>query len=495
MHKRKREKSKFSKAKKCKVNRAIDISEDFIQECKEDFHSNPANIIARNAITTVGSEYSTTNADRVNRLNFTFMNTIKKKHLRATNQGHSGRCWMFAALNTLRHLFIKSLNLENFEFSETYLFFWDKFERCNSFIRWFIDHPDKKPGDRGFDYILADHMCDGGWWNTYANLVEKYGLIPKSAMTETAGSSYSEEMNKVLKDQLHACVNHLLKNRHKLSQKEQLKLKDETMKNIYNTLVKFLGEPPHTFSWAYSQEDEDTGTVIGECTPMMFKELVAPGFDMKKDFVVLSHIPSKIFPMHKTYKIKDTNNIYEGDCCTLCNVPINELEKYAMKSISAGVAVWFVGDVSQSFNYMHSALDDQLDASNEVFNIPQKFDKGERIVLRNIEGNHAMALTGFNVDHDGNVIEWQVENSWGYHDHETPGLDGFLTMSNTWFRKYVMEVVIHKDFLSRSMQKKASQKPQEIEPYDVMAPATKAGCVDPPKNYLQILANKKTFLK
>lgn len=48
-----------------------------------------------------------------------------------TNQKSSGRCWLFAALNVIRLPFIKQLNLEDFEFSQLYLFFWDKIERCN----------------------------------------------------------------------------------------------------------------------------------------------------------------------------------------------------------------------------------------------------------------------------------------------------------------------------------------------------------------------------
>ena len=49
----------------------------------------------------------------------------------ATSQGGSGRCWMFAMLNTLRLPIIKELDLpSDFELSQSYLFFWDKIERA-----------------------------------------------------------------------------------------------------------------------------------------------------------------------------------------------------------------------------------------------------------------------------------------------------------------------------------------------------------------------------
>lgn len=51
-----------------------------------------------------------------------------------TNQKYSGRCWIFAALNVIRLPFVKQYNLEDFEFSQAYLFFWDKIERTNFFL-------------------------------------------------------------------------------------------------------------------------------------------------------------------------------------------------------------------------------------------------------------------------------------------------------------------------------------------------------------------------
>ncbi|MGO3549104.1 MAG: C1 family peptidase, partial [Paucilactobacillus nenjiangensis] len=47
------------------------------------------------------------------------------------NQKQSGRCWMFAALNTMRHDMANKLGLKKFELSQSYTFFWDKFEKAN----------------------------------------------------------------------------------------------------------------------------------------------------------------------------------------------------------------------------------------------------------------------------------------------------------------------------------------------------------------------------
>jgi aminopeptidase C len=50
-----------------------------------------------------------------------------------TNQKSSGRCWLFACLNAMRIPFIKDNNLEDFEFSQGFVFFWDKVKFLSHF--------------------------------------------------------------------------------------------------------------------------------------------------------------------------------------------------------------------------------------------------------------------------------------------------------------------------------------------------------------------------
>ena len=90
--------------------------------------------------------------------------------------------------------------------------------------------------------------------------------------------------------------------------------------------------------------------------------------------------------------------------------------------------VWFAADVCKDFNPYHSTLDDKLSDENKIFGGNYNFSKEDRIIFRNLQANHAMSLIGVNFDQKGNPESWQVENSWGYWDHETPGQDGFLYM-------------------------------------------------------------------
>ena len=465
------------------------ISEEFLAECEEKFKSDPINIVARNAINSVGSMFSTVNSTRVNQISHLFLNTVKRKNVKSTNQGASGRCWMFAALNTFRHLMMNALDLENFEFSEVYLFFWDKLERANSYLRWFIDHPDEPIGARPYEYMISDYMCDGGWWNTFANLVNKYGLVPKEAMKETYQSDDSEDMNKIIKERLDSTVNRLRINRAQMTKHEVERLRKTTLIQIYETLVKFLGEPPKRFDWQFSQEEG--ASIVSKLTPKGFLEMVAPSLDMNKDFVTLAHIPIPSLKYYQLYRIRNTANVAEGECATFFNVPLHELSKYAIKSISKGFAVWFSGDVRKQFNWFHSCLDDALDDSQRVFGETPEFAKGDRILMRNVQGNHAMLLTGFNLDEKERPVNWQVENSWGYYDHEVPGLDGFLSMSHSWFEKYVIDIVVHREFLSRTLRKRLKGEVIELDPWDCIAPALRVGTVAPPKGYVEWMERKR----
>ncbi len=77
--------------------------------------------------------------------------SIELKQGSITNQEHSGRCWMFASLNTLRYELMHQWNLDDFEFSETYLFFWDAMEKSNFSWRTCSDarRADRQPHLRG----------------------------------------------------------------------------------------------------------------------------------------------------------------------------------------------------------------------------------------------------------------------------------------------------------------------------------------------------------
>lgn len=84
------------------------------------------------AITKNGIEAASFDNQAASRLARTF--SVELPTGKVSNQKHSGRCWEFSLLNTLRHKFATRYHVKDFELSQNYLFFWDKIERANIFI-------------------------------------------------------------------------------------------------------------------------------------------------------------------------------------------------------------------------------------------------------------------------------------------------------------------------------------------------------------------------
>jgi len=213
------------------------ISAEILTDCENNFKNDKSNLLSKNVITTSGFLLASTDYDESRKISHIFLNSLKKKGVKATNQGATGRCWLFSGLNIFRHTLIKALDLKNFEFSETYLYFWDKFERSNCFFEWIQKYYENEEyNNKLFNYLLDNDkmMSDGGYWNYFANLVDKYGLIPKESMPSTFESDFSHDMNYVIMETLQytACLMYKARdNKEELSELKKTGLKKILVKD------------------------------------------------------------------------------------------------------------------------------------------------------------------------------------------------------------------------------------------------------------------------
>ncbi|MGP5692554.1 C1 family peptidase, partial [Corynebacterium variabile] len=95
------------------------LSAGVLTELRDTAASDPALRIATNAVTSTDIDSVTLNRAAVTAVDPT--TEVKLDSLGVTDQKQSGRCWMFAGLNVFRHRVAESLNVEDFEFSESYL--------------------------------------------------------------------------------------------------------------------------------------------------------------------------------------------------------------------------------------------------------------------------------------------------------------------------------------------------------------------------------------
>lgn len=95
----------------------------------------------------------------------------------------------------------QAFNLEEFEFSQSYLFFWDKIERSNYFLHTIAETAlRKEPIDgRLMAHLLSNPTNDGGQWDMVLNLINKYGIMPKKCFAESFSSEASQKLNSILK--------------------------------------------------------------------------------------------------------------------------------------------------------------------------------------------------------------------------------------------------------------------------------------------------------
>ena len=163
------------------------ISQNLLDQLEKRFDENPGNRMAMNAAVSCGICASSRNYVTEREIPHEF--SISLEQGAVTNQKRSGRCWMFAALNCMRFQVIKKQNLEDFELSQSYPLFYDKLEKANYFLESILDTLDEPTDGRLIAHLLAAPLNDGGQWDMLCSIVEKYGLVPKTAMPESVSSS------------------------------------------------------------------------------------------------------------------------------------------------------------------------------------------------------------------------------------------------------------------------------------------------------------------
>jgi bleomycin hydrolase len=380
-----------------------------------------------------------------------------------TAQMQSGRCWMFAALNTLRVEAIKSMNLDtDFELSQNYLTFWDKFEKANYFLESILKTLDEPTGSRLIDWLLSGPVQDGGQWHMFINLVKKYGVVPKRAMPETESSSRTADLGYHLTFMLrdYACR---LRTAHQngKSAADLRKAKLGYLDEVFRILAVHLGEPPTEFNWQWRDKDKQFHRE-GKLTPTEFYgKFVNLNLD---DFVCLIHDPRPQHSFDQTYTVNFLGNVVGGEPVLYLNVPIDTLKHAAVDQIRDGSPVWFGNDVGKHLDRDLGIMDLELFDYELVYGTKPTMNKAERLQYGHSQMTHAMVFTGVDLDENGNLLKWRVENSWG----DKPGEKGFFAMTDAWFDEYMYEVVVHKQFVPAESLKALAKEPVGLDPWDPM---------------------------
>lgn len=392
--------------------------------------------------------------------NQNFLFSVDIKTMASTNQKSSGRCWLFAATNVLRERIAREKNLEFFEFSQSWLAFWDKFERSNFYLESIIDTADRDIDDRTVAFILSTGVQDGGQWDMFVNIIEKYGIVPKDVYQETAQSSATGPMNGQLNVNLRHNASVLRRMAAGGATKDELQAaKEKMMCAVYGFLVSCFGVPPKAFS--FEGKDKDGNYFIEkDHTPLSFKEKYI--VNILGDYISIINGPTADKPFDRLYTVERLGNVAGAPPVKYLNLEMVEFKNLVLSQLKDGETVWFGSDCGKFGERSKNLWDPALYEYDAVTGLDTTLTKAEQLDYLNSAMNHAMVITGVHLDGDI-PLRWKIENSWGKDDPN----GGYYFMSDSWFDMFVYQAVIHKKYLGAKAAL-ADGEPAVLKPWDPM---------------------------
>lgn len=436
------------------------ITSEMLAKIKAGYQNTPENKALRNAILANDINKLATNADNSTAFDAYFSNKVNSKAV--TDQKSSGRCWMFTGMNVMRSKAIAKHNLPaDFQFSQAYTFFWDQLEKSNLFLQAILDHRVKSMSDKHVEWLFKNPIGDGGQFTGVADLVTKYGIVPKDVMPETFSSNSTSRMSNILSLKLREYGLELRDMANNKSTTEQMlqDRKTEMLQTIYRILVMTIGEPPTEFTW--TQRDASGKPVSTETyTPhSFFKKYVDE--DFSKYYMIMND-PTREY--HKVYEIEYDRHVYDGKNWVYLNLPMEEIAPLAIASIKDSTMMYFSCDVGKFLDRDKGWLDVNNYDYASLFGTTFNMTKKERVATFASGSSHAMTLCAVDLDADGKPLKWMVENSWG----SSYGYNGFLIMTNEWFNEYMFRVVVEEKYIPAKILKLTKQTPIMLPPWDPM---------------------------
>lgn len=435
------------------------ISQQMMQQIENAQKSSPADKALFNAI--AGNNIDDLVKNHANEAPVDTHFSVETPSQNIHNQKSSGRCWMFSGLNVLRSNFAKNdAKGRVVEYSQDYLFFYDQLEKANLMLQGVIDLGKKSIEDPQVQFFFKNPLNDGGTFCGVADLTEKYGLVPMSAMPETYSSNNTSKMSRLVSSKLRE---YGLELRKMIAQGKKTTAiqarKAEMLGTVYHMLCLTLGEPVKEFTYTFRDKN---GKQVGETkkyTPKSFYEETV-GHNLNGTFIMVMNDPRR--PYHKTYEVEYDRHTYDGHNWKYLNLPMEEIAKLAIASLKDGHKMYSSYDVGKQLDRKRGYLAlDNFDYAT-LFNTTFPMNKADRISTFDSGSTHAMTLTAVDLDANGNPVKWKVENSWG----EDNGFNGCFIMTNDWFNEYMFRLVVNKKYASDTILKEFEQKPTMLTPDD-----------------------------
>lgn len=423
------------------------------------YQANPIHQIVRHALSKTELNAVTTELKSHGQHQFLFNLDIPT--MKVTNQKASGRCWIYSGLNVLRELIAKANHIEDFELSQNYIHFYDKYEKINYYMEAMIKLVDEDSDDRTVAFLNATGIQDGGQWDMLVSLVKKYGVVAKSAMLDTFQSNNTRQTNQVINLKLHKFTADIRK-LHQDGKDDLIRpYKDKTLDEFFDFLASCYGVPPTQFDFEYKDKESNEVKLVANLTPQDFYgKFITMNLD---DYISVINAPTKDKPFNKAFTVAYLGNVIGGNDINYLNVPMARLKELVIRQLSDKELVWFGSDVAMMGDRDQALWDANIFDYENTFKMKLDMDKADMLDYRQSAMNHAMVITGVHLI-DGKPQRFKIQNSWG----PVGPNGGYFVMSDAWFDQFVYQAVIHKKYLSEVEVNALKEKPIVLKPWDPM---------------------------
>ncbi len=337
------------------------------------------------------------------------------------NQNKSSTCWVYSA-NSFFESELLRMGKPAVDLSEMFIVRAGYLERADNYIR--------RQGAAAFGQGAETHDV----WN----IIRKYGMVPESVY-----SGFPEGQDKPVHGEMEAVLKSILD---ALNKNPDGKLSAQWRKAYMGALDGYMGTPPANF------------TVAGKSyTPQTYLQSLGLNPD---DYIALTSYNHHAF--YKPFVLEVSDNWSNGQ---FYNLPIDEFCQVAENAVDKGFSVVWATDVSEKTFSAKEGLavmpakaweDMSAGERDSLFKAPGK----EKLVTQeqrqaafdelSTTDDHGMHITGMVKDQNGTKY-YIVKNSWGTVKKE---MNGYLYVSQPYFRSKTMSILVHKDALPAAIRQK-----------------------------------------